>query len=70
MNGKFDTLIEGDKLLNKKLDRHMEENRSGHKELKNDILFLKKDALDLRKDLNEHRKNNELHIVKKRKKAS
>jgi len=48
----------------------MEENRSGHKELKNDILFLKKDALDLRKDLNEHRKNNELHIVKKRKKAS
>jgi len=77
INEKFDTLIEGQNLLNEKLDRHIDENREEFKEVKKDILFLKKDVFEikkdvseLRKDLNEHRENTELHVVKKKKKAS
>ena len=77
INEKFDTLIDGQNLLNEKLDRHIDENREEFKEVKKDILFLKKDVFEikkdvseLRKDLNEHRENTELHVVKKKKKAS
>jgi len=77
INEKFDTLIEGQNLLNEKLDRHVDENREDFKEVKKDILFLKKDGFEikkdvseLRKDLAEHRENTELHVVKKKKKAS
>ena len=34
INEKFDTLIEGQNLLNEKLDRHMNENREEFKEVK------------------------------------
>jgi hypothetical protein len=74
INEKFDTLIEGQPLLNEKLDRHSDENREEFKEVKKDILLLKKDVFEikkdvsgLRKDLNEHRENTELHVVKKKK---
>jgi hypothetical protein len=77
INEKFDTLIEGQNLLNEKLDRHIDENREEFKEVKKDILFLKKDVFEikkdvseLRKDLNDHRESTELHAVKKKKKAS
>jgi hypothetical protein len=77
INEKFDTLIEGQNLLNEKLDRHSDENREEFKEVKKDILFLKKDVFEikkdvseLRKDLSEHRENTELHVNKKKKKAS
>jgi uncharacterized coiled-coil DUF342 family protein len=84
INEKFDTLIEGQNLFNEKLDRHIDENREEFKEVKKDILFLKKDVFEikkdvleikkdvsgLRKDLNEHRENTELHLNKKKKKAS
>ncbi len=77
INERFDTLIEGQNLLNEKLDRHSDENREEFKEVKKDILFLKKDVFEikkdvseLRKDLNEHRENTELHVIKKKKKAS
>jgi hypothetical protein len=77
INEKFDTLIEGQNLLNEKLDRHIDENREEFKEVKKDILFLKKDVFEikkdvseLKKDLNDHRENTELHVVKKKKKAS
>jgi hypothetical protein len=70
INEKFDTLIEGQNLLNEKLDRHIEENREEFKEVRNEILFVRKDISDLTKDLNEHRENTELHAVKKKKKAS
>ncbi len=77
VNEKFDTLIEGQNLLNETLDRHMDENREEFKEVKKDNLFLKKDVYEikkdvseLRKDLNEHRENTELHMIKKKKKAS
>jgi hypothetical protein len=76
INEKFDVMIEGHKLLNEKLDRQIEENRTEHKEIKDDFLFLKKDVLELkkdvsglRKDLNEHRESTELHAVRKKKKA-
>lgn len=77
INEKFDTLIEGQNLLNEQLDRHIEENREEFKEVRKDILFVKKDVFEikkdvseLRKDLNEHRENTELHAAKKKKKAS
>jgi len=77
INEKFDTLIEGQNLFNEKLDRHSDENREEFKEVKKDILFLKKDVFEikkdvseLRKDLSEHRENTELHVNKKKKKAS
>jgi predicted nuclease with TOPRIM domain len=84
INEKFDALIEGQNLLNEKLDRHINENREEFKEVKKDNLFLKKDVFEikkdvselrkdvseLRKDFNEHRENTELHVNKKRKKAS
>ena len=70
INEKFDTLIEGQNLLNEKLDRHIDENREEFKEVKKDNLFLKKDVSELRKDLSEHRENTELHVIKKKKKAS
>jgi hypothetical protein len=77
INEKFDTLIEGQNLLNEKHDRHVDENREEFKEVKKDILFLKKDVFEikkdvseLRKDLNDHRESTELHAVKKKKKAS
>ena len=70
LNEKFDTLVEGQRLFSKKLDRHIDENREEFKEIKKDNLFLKKDVSELRKDLNEHRENTELHVNKKKKKAS
>ena len=77
INEKFDTMIEGQNLLNEKLDRHSDENREEFKEVKKDILFIKKDVFEikkdvseLRRDLNEHRENTELHVIKKKKKAS
>ena len=77
INEKFDTMIEGQNLLNEKLDRHSDENREEFKEVKKDILFLKKDVFEIKKDvselkrdLNEHRENTELHVIKKKKKAS
>lgn len=70
INEKFDTLIEGQNLLNEKLDRHIEENGEEFNEVRKDILYLRKDVSELRKDLNEHRENTELHAVKKKKKAS
>lgn len=63
INEKFDTIIEGQNLLNEKLDRHVNENREEFKEVRNEILFL-------RKDLYEHRENTELHATKKKKKVS
>jgi hypothetical protein len=70
INEKFDTLIEGQNLLNEKLDRHVDEDKKEFKEVRNDLLILKKDVWELRKDMNEHRENTELHVVKKKKKAS
>jgi hypothetical protein len=70
INEKFDTLIEGQNLLNEKLDRHSDENKKEFKEVRSDLLILKKDAWEVRKDLNEHRENTELHVIKKKKKAS
>jgi hypothetical protein len=71
INEKFDTLIEGQNLLNGKLDRHIDENREEFKEVKKDILFIKKDVFgikkdvsEVRKDLSEHRENTELHVNK------
>jgi hypothetical protein len=63
INEKFDTLIEGQNLLNEKLDRHTVENREEFK-------GIQREFLELKKDLNEHRDNTELHAVKKRRKAS
>ena len=70
INEKFDTLIEGQNLLNEKLDRHSDENKKEFKEVRSDLLILKKDVWEVRKDLNEHRENTELHMIKKKKKAS
>ena len=77
INEKFDTLIEGQSLIKEKLDRHIEENKEEFKEVKKEILFVKRDVFDLkrdvsdiRKDLNEHRENTELHVGRKKKKAS
>ena len=70
INEKFDTLIEGQNLLNEKLDRRVEENKQEFKEVRDGLLFVRKDISDLREDLNEHRENTELHAVKKKKKAS
>ena len=70
INEKFDTLIEGQNLLNEKLDRHSDENKKEFKEVRSDLLILKKDVWEVRKDLNEHRENTELHVIKKKKKAS
>ncbi len=63
INEKFDTLIEGQNLLNEKLDRHIVENRDEFK-------GVQREFLELKKDLNEHRDNTELHAVKKKRKAS
>ncbi len=60
---KFDTIIEGQNLLNEKLDRHIDENVKELKEISNEILLL-------RKDIYEHRENTELHTTKKKKKVS
>jgi len=70
INEKFDTLIEGQNLLNEKLDRHSDENKEEFKEVRSDLLILKKDVWEVRKDLSEHRENTELHVNKKKKKAS
>ena len=70
INEKFDTLIEGQNLLNKKLDRHSDENKKEFKEVRSDLLILKKDVWEVRKDLSEHRENTELHVIKKKEKAS
>jgi len=70
INEKFDTLIEGQNLLNEKLDRHSDENKKEFKEVRSDLLILKKDVWEVRKDLSEHRENTELHVIKKKKKAS
>jgi hypothetical protein len=48
INEKFDTMIEGHKLLNEKLDRQIEENRTEHKEIRDDVLFIKKDVLEVK----------------------
>jgi hypothetical protein len=60
---KFDTIIEGQNLLNEKIDRHIDENSKELKEVRNEILHLMKDVYD-------HRENTEFHINKKKKKAS
>ena len=70
INEKFDTLIEGQNLLNEKLDRHIDESKKEFKEVHSGLLVLKKDVWEVRKDLNEHRENTELHVNKKKKKAS
>ena len=70
VNKKVGTLIEGQNLLNEKLDRHIEENKQEFKEVRDELLLVRKDISDLRKDLNEHRENTELHAAKKKKKAS
>ena len=70
INEKFDTLIEGQNLLNEKLDRHSDENKKQFKEVRSDLIILKKDVWEVRKDLSEHRENTELHVIKKKKKAS
>ena len=70
INEKFETLIEGHKLLNENLHRRDEENRLEHKQLREDVLSVRKDVFDLRKDLTDHRENTELHAVKKKKKVS
>ena len=59
---KFDTIIEAVNMVRETLERHKEENREEHEELKNEIIFL-------RKDLTAHRDNTELHAGGKRKKA-
>ena len=70
INEKFDTLIEGQNLLNEKLDRHSDENKKEFREVRSDLIILKKDVWEVRKDLSEHRENTELHVIKKKKKAS
>ena len=70
INEKFDTLIEGQNLFNEKLDRHSDENKKEFKEVCSDLLVLKKDVWEVRKDLSEHRENTELHVIKKKEKAS
>jgi hypothetical protein len=70
INGKFDTLIKGQNLFNEKLGRHIDEERKEFKEACNDLLTLKEVVRETRKDLNEHRENTELHVIKKKKKAS
>ncbi len=60
INEKFDTMIEGQNLLNEKLDRHIDENRKELKEVRDEILLLMKDVYD-------HRENTELHSKKKKK---
>jgi hypothetical protein len=70
INEKFDTLIEGQNLLNEKLDRQSDENKKEFKEVRSDLIILKKDVWEVRKDLSEHRENTELHVIKKKKKAS
>jgi NifB/MoaA-like Fe-S oxidoreductase len=74
---KFDLLIEGHKLLGEKLDRHIEENRKEHGEIrqcllgvKSDVSIVKTDVAEIKKDLNDHRNNTELHAIRKKKKAS
>ena len=51
INEKFDTLIEGQNLINEKLDRHIEENKEEFKEVKKEILLIKGDVFDLKKDV-------------------
>jgi hypothetical protein len=63
INEKFDTMIEGQNLLNEKLDRHIDENRKESKEVRGEILLLMKDVY-------EHRESTELHVTKKKKKVS
>jgi hypothetical protein len=63
INEKFDLLIEGQNSIREELGRFKEENKQEHQELRSDIL-------SLRKDLNEHRSNTELHVVRKKRKAS
>ena len=46
---------------------HLKRGVSG---LKGEVSSLKGEVLDLRKDLNEHRENTELHVGRKKKKAS
>jgi hypothetical protein len=70
INEKLNTLIEGQRLFNKTLDRHIDEDKKEFKEVRKGPLILKKDILELRKGLNEHRENTELHVIKKKKKAS
>jgi hypothetical protein len=59
---KFDTVIEAFNMVKDTLERHKDENRKEHEEIKNEILLL-------RKDLNDHRDNTELHAGARRKKA-
>jgi hypothetical protein len=77
INEKFDVLIEGHKQLGKKLDRHIEENRNEHEEIrrcllsvKSDVSVLKTDIAEIKKDVNDHRNNTELHAGKKKGRAS
>jgi hypothetical protein len=70
INEKFETLLEGHKLLNEKLDRRDEENKADHQQITNDLLSLRRDLLDVKKDLTNHRESTELHTGKKKGKAS
>ena len=80
---KFDTVIGAFNTVKETLDRHIEENRKEHQELrdsfhgvgadvsvlKSDVATLKTDVAEIGKDLNEHRDNTELHAGGKRRKA-
>jgi hypothetical protein len=70
INEKFDTIVEGQNLLNEKLDRHIEDNQREHEEFRMAILRVGADVSVMRKDLNQHRDNTEVHAVKKKRKAS
>lgn len=63
INEKFDVLVEGHKSLKERLDRDREENRKEHEDIRSELLLI-------RKDLNDHRNSTELHVAKKKKKAS
>ena len=51
LNKKFDTLVEGQSLFSKKLDRHIDEDKKEFKEVRENLLTLKKVVMEIRKDL-------------------
>ena len=53
-------VTEGVSTINAKLDRHIDENKQEHEEIRSELMHL-------RKDLNEHRNNTELHTQRKEK---
>jgi len=53
-------VAEGVSTINAKIDRHIDENKQEHEEIRSELMHL-------RKDLNEHRNNTELHTLRKEK---